>query len=343
MKTQKIAAGILLAGGLLLQTMSAQADLKYTKEMRMGDDPKAAPMQTITTAIRQNARREETRMSIGPMQSTSVVLTLCEKRQSITLDPGLKMYTESPLDENGQPANSAPATPGRRDGGPSGTGKIVMTTTVKDLGEETVAGFKARHYMINNKMNSSGCAGKGETEMKMEIWVTDIREPMACETGYSDPARSFAMPQSNCKITFEYNGDKDAYTKAYSGLILRMKMGAGDTVMVHDTTMLSQAKIEDDSLFSVPADYKKVTPEELQQAQTKAMMEAMMGGAKKAKNNKNKPADDEEEKDEGATEQKDKEGDDTPEDTPKEEPKKDGKKDKDKKKDKGFKLPRLPF
>lgn len=280
MKIQQLSAGVLVAGGLLMQMMSVQADLKHTRETRMGQDPKAAPMQAITTYVRKNARREEMRQSYGPVQMNSVTLTLCEKKQSIRLDPKLKIYTVASLDDNGMPIPDAPATPAPRDTDPAGTGKVVMTTSVKDLGEETIAGFKTRHYMITNQIQMSGCVGDTNTNTKMEIWVADIREPMACETGDGDVSKAYSSMKPNCKVTFEQKGDKDAYSKAFNGMIVRMKMYNGDKVMmIQDTTSLSQAKIEDDSLFTVPADYKKVSDDEFQKAQSKAMMDAMMSGA----------------------------------------------------------------
>jgi hypothetical protein len=48
--------------------------------------------------------------------------------------------------------------------------------------------------------------------------------------------------------------------------------------------MLSQAKLGDE-LFTIPADFKKVSPEEFQKAQSEAMVKAMQAGIQVQPNN----------------------------------------------------------
>ena len=140
----KPASLLLLSGVLALYAGNAHADIKYTTETRMAAAGDGKPMNSITTTIMPGAQRTETRQSFGPVQMTSIELTLCEKRQKYKLDPALKIYTVTSLDGDagaggaaGGAANAGGAAANA--GGPKGTGKIIVNSSVQDLGEETVA------------------------------------------------------------------------------------------------------------------------------------------------------------------------------------------------------------
>ncbi|MBV9865033.1 MAG: hypothetical protein JO316_06760 [Abitibacteriaceae bacterium] len=280
-----------MMGGLLTASAGiAHADIKYVAETRMGTgDAAAKPMMVITTAIMKGAQRTETATSFGPMSMTTVELKLCDKQQSIKLNSALKIYTVTPFEQ--KPSTTATNTPEAAagdNGGQRGTGKMIMTSSVKDLGEETIADVKTEHYLITMRMQSSGCAGNGDTSFKEEIWVgPDLTTELNCDVAQVDPAVMSHVRASNCKMSFEYHGDTDAYRKIMSGIIMRMKMYMGDTdkpSMVQEVSSLSRAKLED-SLFAVPADYKQVSEKEFQDAQSRAMMQAMMEQAKKGAGN----------------------------------------------------------
>lgn len=258
----------------------AHADIKYTQETRMNEEQNAqAPTSVMIRSVSPDAERTEMRSTYGKMQVNNVTIRLCAKNQEIQIDDALKIYAIKPLNETvtDKPDDAkSDAKPDEKAG--AKTGKIISTYVVKDLGEEMVAGFKTRHYLTTTDLKFSGCVGNNEMESKVEIWVSDIQDATPCAAKF-DPATAYAaMAKGDCKMSFEQKGDVDAYSKIYKGIILRQKIyDGGKVLMTQEVTSLSQAKL-DNTLFTIPADYKKVTPEEFQTAQSAAMMKAMMGG-----------------------------------------------------------------
>ena len=281
MGRRHLAAPALLASGALLGLGSgARADMKYTAESRMTGAETKSPSQVITTAVRKNQKRVETLLNMGPVQRNTVTLTLCDKKQEITLDPQLKLYTVAPLGQSqNQTKDQATASAGTAGTATQqSTGKIISTYSVQDLGEETVADIKTRHYRINNRIQSSGCAGDLDFTSKMEIWVADLREPSDCELTSYDPTQAYSRGKNDCRITVEQRGDAATFTRVFSGLIMRYRMydeTGNKLVMTQEVTSLSRARLEDDALFTVPAGFKQVSTEEFQKAQSEAMMKAM--------------------------------------------------------------------
>lgn len=87
-----------------------------------------------------------------------------------------------------------------------------------------------------------------------------------------------SMSHGDCKVQVELKGDSDKFLNINKGLILRQKMYNGNMpLMTTEVTSLSQAKLGDE-LFTVPADFKKVSAEEFQKAKTEAMVKAMQAG-----------------------------------------------------------------
>jgi hypothetical protein len=271
----RVMSASLLALGVLAASPS-HADIKYTQVMKMAD---GTPANSITKYVKQNAERTETNMKFGPVEMKTISIRLCEKNQSFKIDPRLKIYTlensGSGAGETGAAQNGASAKPAGNTGA-AGTGKMTVTSTVQDLGTGKVAGFETRHYMITSKMQSSGCAGNSSLDSKMEVWVADIRDAVPCQqNGPNYAEMAGGNSRSDCKIAFEQKGDTAAISKVYSGLVMRMKMYNGNQVIAtQEVSMLSQAKLDDEP-FAVPADYKQVSEQEFQQAQQRAMMEAM--------------------------------------------------------------------
>jgi len=268
-----LAAGCLAAG----RPRPAQADVKYTQEMRVPGIPGAGngPLNSTTTYIKKDARRVETTAAMGPVQMQTVELTLCDKQQRYRIDPASKVYTVAKLDTlpapGAPPAPEAPAAPET-----PGTGKVIITATVQDLGEETVADRKTHHYKLNLRTQTSGCPGQSDSTNEMEVWVApDIAVSMACEQGRL-PELPHRPYRPTCKVTTEQHGDVAALAKVFSGLVMRMKVNNGDKAIMEQTvTSLSDAAL-DDALFTVPADYRQVSEQEFAQAQSRAMMQAIM-------------------------------------------------------------------
>jgi hypothetical protein len=278
--TQKLigysGAMMLTGGALLMQAAPVRADIKYTQVMKSAD---GKTVNSVTKYVKQGAERSETVSEFGQMKIKNITLRLCEKNQTLTLEPTLKVYK---VDTDGAGGTATGAGGASKTAAGNATGKITVTTKVQNLGTETVAGFKTRHYMINTSMQSSGCAGNANTNSKMEIWVADIKDAVACK-GNDVDYMAGVNRNRDCKVTIEQKGDNAA--QAYDGLIMRMKMYDGDKVtFIQEVTMLSQAKLTDEP-FTLPAGYKKVSEQEFQQAQSRAMMEAMTANANNANNN----------------------------------------------------------
>ena len=269
--TCAVGAGVLLAS-------VARADIKYTQETRMNEEQNAqAPASIMTRTVSPVAERTDIRSYYGKMQVDQSTIRLCEKNQEIQVDDGLKIYTIKSLNEK-LPAAGNAQKPENKSKSEKNSGKIITTYHVKDLGEEMVAGFKTRHYLITTGLKFSGCVGNNEMESKVEIWVSDIQDATPCATKF-DPATAYAaMAPGDCKMSFEQKGDVDAYTKIYKGIVLRQKIYDGDKVlMTQEVTSLSQAKLDNDP-FTIPVGYKQVTPEQFQAQQSAAMMNTMMAG-----------------------------------------------------------------
>lgn len=266
--------GIALSG-------AAHADVKYTETMTMsGKSGAGAPASRSTTYLKAGLQRTDQTMNMGPVSMSMISVSSCPAKRSMRFDPALKLYTSSPLfgetkktDDKTPEAKPAPAPK------PDKTnGKITMSADVKMLGTEEVAGRKARHYLIDQKITPEGCAGKTPTNFKMEIWVADYDMPaFACRSPWMANAAS-APAAGGCSITTEFKGDQAALAEAYRGLIVKRKMIMGDTVMTYQLTELSEAKL-DDALFTPGADWKLVSDAEFDKKRQAEMMRGMMSGA----------------------------------------------------------------
>jgi hypothetical protein len=255
-----------------LTSTLAHADLKYTTETEIAGMPAGVPKSTMVRMVKPNLERIETVQKIGPASIQTVMLRDCKKNQSIQLDPQLKIYTVMPalLDSNGRMST--------RGSGGASTGKMSITYAVKDLGSETIINRKTRHYSVAFTMQSSGCAGTGKISSKQEIWVSDVRGASPCKFDRDMIPGMAAVTHRNCKIKVETKGDAKKYGVIMDGLILRQKTYNGNTLLsTQEVTALSQSKLND-SLFKVPAGYKKVSPQEFQKLRSKAMLQGGMGG-----------------------------------------------------------------
>jgi len=282
-KTTPLAlTGLMLAGAALAP---ARADLRYTSQMKMGGDAAqaknaevkdaAGPTMRTTYFYKDTNERQETEMDMmGMFQSKEVILTLCEKQQTITMDPALKIYTVAPI--GGAPVAQAAAAPGKPAKAPAtGPGKMVSTFTVKDLGTEKLQNLETRHSLVTTRIQTSGCLGESDSTFKYEVW-TAPKSIKACPERYA-ATRTVAGP-NGCSITYEVKGDAAAMQKAMAGMIVQQKFYMNDKVsMVQELRDWSEAAL-DASLFTVPADFKKVTQAEYDKAKADAMQKAMLRG-----------------------------------------------------------------
>jgi hypothetical protein len=256
---------------------AARADITYTQETQM---PGGAGKMVMLTQAKKGAERVETTMQIATFERKTVQLTVCAKKTTYQIDPALKLYTAAPIGgeaASDKPTGAAASKPGAVT---AGAGKIISTVSVKDLGAETLNGYKTRHYRIVQRIQTSGCAGNTDTTLQQEVWVAPtISLGDGCPEMSSSSSVSAGFSKPGCKCAFVQQGDVAAYTEAMKGLRVRTIMfdGVGEKAkptMTMDVKNVSQAKLED-TLFAIPSDYKEVSAEEFAAAQQKAMMNAL--------------------------------------------------------------------
>lgn len=288
----------LLLGALLTAVVASpsHADVRYTSQMTMGGAAQGAdapatmpagmttPTLRTTTYVKDMHERVETSMQMGPMKMDTVTLTLCDKHQSIKLDPALKIYTVAPISV--MSFGAPPAMNGRKGMGgmpedKPGVGTVTTTLSVQDLGTEKVAQIdNAHHYKLSVRNQTTGCIGQGDTTFVMEEWVAPIKGGLSCPERYAAAPRT--VPNDHgCQITYTIKGDMDKLRDIAGGMVVRMII-YGDkegtkVVAQQDLRDYSTAAL-DDALFTTPADYKEVSAEDFQKQEADAMRQRMMGG-----------------------------------------------------------------
>ena len=245
MKTRFFLTSLLL-GSL---AVGAAADVRYTT--KQGASSAAI---TTTTWVKGKRQRMEMVTDMGAMKTKTIMLTMCDLHQSVTIDEDLKIYYVTPFGDGG----------GKPEGN-QGTGTITNTYSVKDLGTETVAKLKAHHWMVTTQTKATGCAGNSDTTSKVEIWTAPI-PVLNCP-------ESAAYSQPTCKIKFIEQGDVKGMRAAYDGMPVKMITYQGSQqTSVMEFVDYSTAALAD-NLFAPPSDFKKVTAAEFQQQQQQKMMQ----------------------------------------------------------------------
>jgi hypothetical protein len=287
MKIQSLALAGLLAAAL--SAPPARADLRYTTETKLGaaastgnaeqDAAAAKMMPTLrtTTFYKNMNERQETRMNMmGMYEANEVTLTLCDQQQTYSMDPALKIYTVAPIGGGTfQPPSQAPGKPAKTE--KTGEGKLITTFSVQDLGTEKLQNLDTRHSLVTVRTQTSGCLGAADATVKFEVWVAP-KQITPCPARYA-PSRVVAGP-NGCSITYEVKGDTKGMEKAMGGMVVQQKFYIDDKAsMTQELRDYSEAAL-DAALFTVPADYKKVTQAEYDKAKAEAMRKAMMGGLK---------------------------------------------------------------
>lgn len=257
----------------------ARADIKYTQTMTVGGDQDATPMMHSAHFVAPGKERNETEMNIGNFKSKEAIVTICQPHQVIHIDDALKIYTIE--DENSNaPAGASPMMGNRgQSHEKAGTGKIAINIKVTDLKPEKVAGWDTKHYMVEMHIQNSGCVGDGSSDMKMELWVADVKDAHGCKPNVDYGTLLGRREGGKCKVTFETTGDFARLAGIWNGLVMRQKMynSDGKVMMTQEITSLSQAKL-DNSVFAIPDGYTKLSFEDYNKQRQQAMMQAMMGG-----------------------------------------------------------------
>jgi len=213
-----------------------------------------------------------------------VTLTNCDKRQIITMDPDLKLYTVTSMDGGavsgeGTSSSGEAAKPSNEK---EDTGRVVTTYNIQDMGMEKVGDINAHHFMLTMRMERSGCAGKGDNTMKMETWVAPGQlGGLSCPERIPSSAPRTQRNEKGCKITLETKGDMVLLPEVFKGIVVRQRIYNGDKVaMTQEVRDISSAALEE-ALFAPPADYKQVSQQEYADAKRKALTASLSasGGA----------------------------------------------------------------
>lgn len=250
--------------------LPAHADIKFTQEMRMPSQGNKAFSKT-TIFRRAGAERVETSYQFGAAEQRSVTLTLCAKKEMYNLDPALKIYYAMPLVKVAKAASASK--------GATKTGSMTMTlVSLKDVGAETVGGTKARCYEVVTRMQTSGCLGNMDTTSKQHLCMAAATN-LGSDVGCTDMMPGSSGSAGNeCKTSYIRKGDWSRYEKLLRGLQVRTRTFSGATSKIVQseiqTSGISRAKLPG-SLFALPADYRRVSSTEFQQAQSRAMMEKL--------------------------------------------------------------------
>jgi len=238
----------------------------------------ATPMLQTTTYVKDEMERKETVMHMGLMTTDTVTIQKCSTHLEYKLDPALKIYTEGPIGglAVAPPTRQSMQKPSKDTAKSGGTGQVITTVNIQDLGTEVISKLKTHHAMITTRIQTSGCSGDSDTTMRIETWTAPI-QTYSCPEQYA-PTREVYMPDTGCKVSYIMHGDLEGVRSAYGGMIVQMKMYSGDKMIGEQTmTDYSQDKL-DPALFQIPDDFKKVTDEEFSKAQSKAMMDSLKHG-----------------------------------------------------------------
>lgn len=271
---QYIIASAATIGTLAVAMIPAQADIQYTQETRMPDRPGDKPFSTVVTYKRPGAERTETTYQFGTTEQKSVLLTLCSKKERYTLDTALKIYYATPLVSSSAATKptAVKAAAGQK------TGSMTMTlVSLRDLGPQKVGQFNTRGYEIVTRMQTSGCMGNSDTRSKQQIFIAPQATLAGGGDGCNDMTSTSVDASSSCKTAMIQKGDWARYQRLTRGLPVRTRIfkDAGNTVQMEtQTTKVSRAKLPG-SLFAIPAGFKRVSLQEFQAAQSKAMMDKM--------------------------------------------------------------------
>ena len=259
---------------LLAASSPVFADIQYTTVTSMNQDGKLTPLSTITTSLKKGLQRDDTEQKIGPVTRSESIITNITRREQISLDPALKIYTVVPLggDTKGDGKSDIAVTAVKPE---KGTGKMVMTLGAQFLGNEKLLDYAVRHYKTSMQTDSSGCVGDGHTVMKTEQWMADLELPVLDDNSKAQGVGDYGSGQTDCKITFERKGDVNGFDAAQKGLALKRITfdEAGKILMQQQITMLSLAALGDDR-FAAPTTFKKLGRADYDKARQEAMMKA---------------------------------------------------------------------
>ena len=257
---------------LVALTTPSWADIRYTTEMIMEMNGQSQPTMTMTTQVKGKRERVDLKMEMGPMKMQRTTLTLCDTRQRMEVSDAAKVFTVGPLNPVSQTAVGA--RPPKQDAPKqTGTGQMITTVAVKDLGPEKIGQFNTEHYIINMTIETSGCAGNDKNTFESEVWVAAAVPVFSCPDIWQP---SYATETDGCKISYVMKGDVKQFTSIHGGLVVQRKFKQpGGGAMVQRVSSYEGNVTLNDADFQAPSGYAKVSQGEFEQAVMKAMMQQM--------------------------------------------------------------------
>ena len=245
----------------------AQADVKYTTQMKMAEN---APAMSTTTYVK--GQHERVDMNMMGMELTTV--TLCDRRQVITINHKCKMYQVAPLDPEAAPAPGMPmpmpmpAAGGMPGGGQASSGPprkggvVKVESEIRDTGErQKMFGLDARRVVMRMKMEAGADAcSPGRGEMENDMWLVNLAgTQLVCRPKFTDappPMPSRPSREAACRDKFEMSHKGGANMEGFPvKTVMTWVSEKGERFsMTNEITDLSTATL-DASMFQPPAGY----------------------------------------------------------------------------------------
>jgi hypothetical protein len=242
--------------------LALASDVKYTQQMNIPGMPGMASM-TTTVYIKGEQERRDTNVMSREMST----ITLCPKKQIITVNHKCKLYFIAPIEEGGAPAMPMPAAGPARMGPRQPTrqgGLVVIENDVRDTGErQEMSGLPVRHVLFNMSMDAKeGSCNPGHTEMSMDEWVVEL-PPFSCRMKLAE-APPPAMPEARgggCRDKYQVTAKGNA--ASLSGFPVKMAIYSGGRwqTLPMEVIDISTAPL-DQSVFEVPAGYREAASEQ---------------------------------------------------------------------------------
>lgn len=204
-----------------------------TSKMNTGGQP-----MEIKYAIKGSRTRIETQLTAGGTQMGAMLMDFAAGTQTMLI-PQMKTYTTVNWNEDGGIKNMAEKMAEKAGAGNS----FKATLTGKT---ETIAGHTCTHWILGEKQDTDACLAKG----------LGFFGGGGDSGGLFDQLRNFALGDK-AKAALQSNPE---FLKFVEGGVFPLKLATienGQPRTIMEVTSVEQKSL-DDSLFAIPADYKKM-------------------------------------------------------------------------------------
>ena len=234
---------------LILFSLSAAADTKIkTRNSMMGHS-------TESTVYIKGARERTEAASMG-MGPGLVILTQCDQKRIITINPQANTCMVMPLGgESGAAGAAAPAAGGSSRKG----GTITFNVNTVDTGErQKMLGLNARHIKSTmNAESSADACSKTSLHTESDGWYADIAPALSCSMGAMPPP-SGAGGRSACQDTVRFKHTGGGFPGYPLKQTTTMQAEGRSFTTVSEVVELANGPL-DASLFEMPAGCKVVS------------------------------------------------------------------------------------